>query len=103
MFRVSSQRQIWIFTAILILLQAAPAQHKGSGGPPRSTPSSPRTPSPYDSNLQPVFISGRVSLEGGGTLSEPVAIERICNGVTRREGYTDFKGQFQLQDRKSVV
>jgi tetratricopeptide (TPR) repeat protein len=26
-----------------------------------------------------------------------VAIERICNGVTRREGYTDFKGQFQLQ------
>jgi tetratricopeptide (TPR) repeat protein len=36
-------------------------------------------------------------MEGGGALSEPVAIERVCNGVARREGYTDFKGQFQLQ------
>jgi tetratricopeptide (TPR) repeat protein len=44
-----------------------------------------------------MFISGKVLLEGGGTLSEPVAIERVCNGVTRREGYTDFKGQFEFQ------
>jgi tetratricopeptide (TPR) repeat protein len=26
-----------------------------------------------------------------------VAIERVCNGVARREGYTDFKGQFEFQ------
>jgi len=44
-----------------------------------------------------VFISGNVLLEGGGVLPEPVAIERICNGVVRREGYTDFKGQFEFQ------
>jgi hypothetical protein len=44
-----------------------------------------------------MFISGKVLLEGGSTLSEPVAIERVCNGVTRREGYTDFKGQFEFQ------
>ena len=26
-----------------------------------------------------------------------MAIERVCNGVSRREGYTDFKGQFEFQ------
>jgi Tfp pilus assembly protein PilF len=44
-----------------------------------------------------VFISGKVLLEGGGALSEPVAIERVCNNTVRREGYTDVKGQFQFQ------
>jgi tetratricopeptide (TPR) repeat protein len=44
-----------------------------------------------------MFVAGRVILDGGAALPEPVAIERICNGVSRREGYTDFKGQFQIQ------
>src|SRR5262249_21618287 len=48
-------------------------------------------------SVQPLFISGKVLLEGGGTLSEPVAIERVCNNLVRREGYTDTKGQFQFQ------
>ena len=41
-------------------------------------------------------------MEGGEGLPEPVAIERICNGVSRREGYTDFKGQFQIQIGSNV-
>ena len=102
MFRVSTHQPVWILAAILVLLQTAPAQRKGNSGTPHNTPSIPRTPAPYDGNLQPVFISGRVALEGGGTLSEPVAIERICNGLTRREGYTDFKGQFQLQIGQNI-
>jgi len=44
-----------------------------------------------------VFVSGKVVLEGGGTLPEPVPIERVCNNVNRREGYTDGKGQFEFQ------
>lgn len=44
-----------------------------------------------------MFVSGKVMLEGGGTLLEPVAIERICGGVIRREGYSDSKGQFEFQ------
>jgi tetratricopeptide (TPR) repeat protein len=102
MFQVFSQRQVWIFAAILLLLQTAPAQRKGNSGSSRNTPSVPRTSSPYDGNVQPIFISGRVALDGGGTLSEPVAIERVCNGVTRREGYTDFKGEFQLQIGQNI-
>jgi predicted Zn-dependent protease len=44
-----------------------------------------------------VFVSGKVLLQGGGALPETVPIERVCNSVSRREGYTDTKGQFEFQ------
>jgi tetratricopeptide (TPR) repeat protein len=86
-----------------LLVTGAQAQKGGNGGSrttgsiPRNTPPPPPGNNP-DTNSRPVFVSGRVILEGGGRLPEPVAIERICNGNTRREGYTDFKGEFQLQE-----
>lgn len=104
------------YCALLIsslLIAGAQAQKGGGGGTGGSRPGSiPRnTPPPPGNNnnfpdtttSRPVFISGRVVLEGGGRLPEPVAIEKICNGTaagttTRREGYTDFKGEFQLQE-----
>jgi len=43
-----------------------------------------------------VFISGKVILQGGGTPGR-IAIERICNGMVRREGYTNSKGNFQFE------
>lgn len=46
---------------------------------------------------QPIFLSGRVLLEGGGPPPEPVAIERVCNGVTHKEGYTTVDGNFGIQ------
>jgi TolA-binding protein len=36
-------------------------------------------------------------LQDGTALTEPIAIERVCNGAVRREGYTDFKGNFEFQ------
>ncbi len=66
-----------------------------SGGSRSSAPS--RTPTGVDPTAQPVFVSGKVVMEGGSDPGEPIAIERVCNGVTRREGYTDFKGQFEFQ------
>lgn len=95
----SSQLRAWIVVIIAALSTMAAAQHGGSTGSSRtSRPGNPsRTPSTSDGSAQPVFISGKVLLEGGGILSEPVAIERLCSGTTRREGYTDFKGQFQFQ------
>ena len=98
MFSVSSQLRLCFLVTILILAQTALAQKKGSGsGNSRTTPPTPTIPNTPTGNFQPVFVSGHVTIEGGEKLSEPVAIERICNGVTRREGYTDFKGEFQLQ------
>lgn len=43
-----------------------------------------------------VFISGKVVLQGGGPAAQ-VMIERICNGMVRREGYTNAKGNFQFE------
>jgi Tfp pilus assembly protein PilF len=43
-----------------------------------------------------VFISGKVVLQGGGPAGR-IAIERICNGMARREGYTNSKGNFQFE------
>ncbi len=99
MMRYSSHFRPWILISVAVLAQALVAQTKPgtppSGSTRTNTPS--RNPATSDLTLQPMFISGKVLLEGGGALSEPVAIERICNGVTRREGYTDFKGQFEFQ------
>jgi Tfp pilus assembly protein PilF len=96
-------RSTWFRAGTLIFLFAlaamAAAQRGGTGGssnPPRPV-NPPRTPNSPDASLQPMFISGKVMLEGGGSLAEPVPIERVCNGVARREGYTDFKGQFGFQ------
>lgn len=79
---------------------AAPAQHKGGGGTTGNSPignSNPTLPAPPSSITQPVFISGKVLLDGGGPPPEPVVIERVCNGTARRQGYTDGKGTFQIQ------
>src|ERR1051326_1883615 len=86
----------WILIGVATRATAAGAQRSGgTGSSSRNTP--PRTPNTPDPSLRPVFLSGKVLLEGGGALPEPVAIERVCNGVARREGYTDFKGQFEFQ------
>src|SRR5262249_29579921 len=93
----SSCCKTWILIGVALLATAGAAQ-KTAGTPnnpprlgiPNRTPATPEI-------VQPTFISGRVLLEGGGAVPEPVAIERICNGVVRREGYTDFKGIFEFQ------
>jgi tetratricopeptide (TPR) repeat protein len=36
-------------------------------------------------------------LENGGPPPEPVAIERVCNGVTHKEGYTTPDGNFGIE------
>lgn len=86
---------IFILILTVCLLQPAIAQRTGPSSSRSNTPS--RTPTSPDTSTQPIFVAGRVILDGGAPLPEPVAIERICNGVSRREGYTDFKGQFQIQ------
>ena len=83
-----------------LLGSAATAQRGGStnsaGTPSRSTPST-RTPGTPDVSSRPIFVSGKVMLQDGGSLPEPVPIERVCNGTVRREGYADTKGQFEFQ------
>ena len=95
----SSQFRIWFVVTIAFLSHGAAAQRgsSGSSSSPSRTAAPPRSATTPDTSFRPVFVSGKVLLEGGGSLPEPVAIERICGGVARREGYTDVKGQFDVQ------
>jgi len=95
----SSRFTALILVSIMALASAALAQRSISGG--SSSPSLTNIPNRNatvtDLPVQPVFISGKVMLEGGGGIPEPVAIEEVCDNVTRREGYTDSKGHFEFQ------
>ena len=95
-----------LILAGVVLLSSAAAAQRGSGGASstnsRNAPPSRSITSP-DASTRPTFVSGKVLLEGGGVLPEPVAIERVCSGVPRREGYSDTKGQFQFQLGSSIT
>lgn len=84
--------------AIVIGLPAGMLAQRGRGGS-NSTPTTglPNQPTAPSNAPQPVFVSGKVLLDGGGAPPEPVVIERVCNGSARRQGYTDSKGSFQIQ------
>jgi tetratricopeptide (TPR) repeat protein len=45
----------------------------------------------------PIFLTGLVAIDDGSPLPGPVTIERVCNGATHTEGYTDMKGSFGIQ------
>jgi Tfp pilus assembly protein PilF len=85
-----------LLLGIAVLAQTAFAQRGSGSSASNRTGSTSRAPGP-DPSAQPMFVSGKVMLEGGGTLAEPVAIERVCNGTIHREGYSDSKGQFNFQ------
>jgi tetratricopeptide (TPR) repeat protein len=126
--------KVWVKTsglaaaALGLLLVPAYGQNKGGTGTPttptgtgntgttnttttnRGTPSN--TPTNTNTNQgqqpsipQPIFVSGRVTLEDGTAPPEPVIIETLCNGAPHGEGYTDTKGYFALElgARNSVI
>jgi tetratricopeptide (TPR) repeat protein len=87
---------------LTVLLLAAPGLLRAQmrGGTSRSntgTATSATAPSTPDLSAQPIFISGKVLIDGGGVPPEPVAIERVCDGIARRQGYSDARGSFQFR------
>ena len=52
-------------------------------------------------NQRPTFLAGKVALSDGGTLPEPVKIERVCGAISRVESYTDLKGRFSFEVGRS--
>jgi lipoprotein NlpI len=120
----SYARAITVFAAAVFLLPPAFSQVKGGvpaapvgGGtststgtttgtgtttiPGRTTPSTTTNPqqnttNPSQNMPMPVPITGRVMLDDGGPPPETVVIERVCNGISRSEGYTDHRGYFSI-------
>ena len=92
----SSARLMIVIALVVATATAQRCGSTGSGATSRSTPST-RTPSAApDTSTKPIFVYGKVMLQGGGALPGPVPIERVCNGTVRREGYADAKGQFEF-------
>src|SRR5579871_1652837 len=90
-------RRVLFLSCILAMLPAFSQVRAGGGG---STPSTSRPSTSATANLpsspQALVVRGKVALQDGTTIHEPIAIERVCNGAVRREGYTDFKGNFEF-------
>jgi tetratricopeptide (TPR) repeat protein len=87
--------------AVFFALSGNVLAQRGKGSSPGKPPSSggglTSSSAPSVSSSSLLFISGKVLMEGGLTPPEPAVIEKICNGVTRRQGYTDRKGSYQIQ------
>jgi Flp pilus assembly protein TadD len=92
-----------IFTAI-ILSATVPAAHAqaSANNPPRSggpvdLPTAGSPIAEANTNPHAVYIAGKVMISGGAAVADHIPIESICNGLVRREGYTDARGEFQFE------
>jgi tetratricopeptide (TPR) repeat protein len=82
----------WLFSLPIL------AQFGGTGGgsgAPRV--GNVRTPPPA------TFLSGRVFLDDGGVISNPVSILGGCRGPMQLLGYTDLKGNFSFDLKNTAV
>jgi tetratricopeptide (TPR) repeat protein len=70
------------------------------------TPGRKNIPPIQDQDLQrPINLTGRAVMDDGTLPADRVSIERVCNGKSRREAYTDSKGYFSItiDDRQSMM
>ncbi|HET9838112.1 MAG TPA: hypothetical protein VFR84_07750 [Candidatus Angelobacter sp.] len=87
---------------ILALVSSVFAQRGSVNDPSRSggpvdMPSSASPVSEPNTNPRAVFVAGKVMFSGAGGAADHILIERVCNGLVRREGYTDSRGEFQFE------
>lgn len=93
MFKISVLVALVLGTTI-----AGGAQSRGgpaNAGPPPNIPTS--APTTDQNNFNAILVSGKVVIDDGSTLSEPAAIQSVCQGRTHLEAYTDSKGRFSFQ------
>jgi TolA-binding protein len=75
-----------------------PTNPGGTTNPNTGTfPTNNPTNMPQTDIQRPLFFSGKVMLSDGYAPTEPVVIERVCNGISHREAYTDNKGRFSFE------
>lgn len=77
--------------AVVAVMLAGMACAQEQGVPPQSQL---QTNLSYENMIS---FSGEVKLDDGSAPSEPVAINRVCNGQSRFETSTDAKGRFGFQ------
>jgi tetratricopeptide (TPR) repeat protein len=93
-----------LFTFVFFLALALNAQSGSRGQQPPgvgSVPNKPPAPNPNlnspDMTPRSFFLSGQVRVDDGTLLTDAAAIQSICSGRIRTEGYTDSKGHFSFE------
>jgi Tfp pilus assembly protein PilF len=86
-----------VVVAMMLLAAAGAAGQSTNSGKTTTSTKPPSTRPVTQEERRLVFLTGHVKLDDGTDPSERVAIERVCNGRTRREGYTDSRGAFGFQ------
>ncbi len=84
---------------VFTLPTCASAQTRPGTGPSKTpTPSRPPQPPQLGTPVRgTIFLSGRVVLDDGSELTEPVAIQTICRGQKRTVTRSDFHGGFSFE------
>src|SRR5262245_51326654 len=97
-----SMRRLVVVAGVLLTVpafaQKAPSSPRINGLNPPMSP----FPDTDSTMFRPLWVSGNVVFQGGVAPQEPVAIERVCSGVFHREGYTDSRGQFQIEMGRQI-
>ena len=75
---------------------------RGGKNPNRNIPIAPPVPGLAPNNTGNIFLSGRVAMDDGTRLTEPVAIQSVCRGQKHTEAYTDSHGNFNFEIGRSV-
>ena len=97
----SSLITILLFVGAPALLAQSGSSGGGGGSATKSAPTTttvkPNSLPPIQQERRLVFVTGKVVNDDGTEPSDRVAIERVCNGLARREAYADSHGQFGFQ------
>src|SRR6476469_6914727 len=93
---MKTQVALLAFLVITFPFVASAQTRPGSGGNKTSITKTPPPPSSIPGRGS-IFLSGRVVLQDGSKLTEPVAIQTICRGQKRTETYSDSHGNFSFE------
>jgi tetratricopeptide (TPR) repeat protein len=84
--------------SLVISISVSLSAQRGAGGRASSTGNAtPDTPTSAPGLPKSLFLIGKVTVDDGTVLTEPVAVQSNCRGRIRTEGYTDAKGHFSLE------
>ena len=89
---------LFVLLVFTLFISASAQTRPGTGPSKPPTPSTPPQPPSLGAPVRgSIFLSGRVVLDDGSELTEPVAIQTICKGQKRTVAHSDFHGGFSFE------
>lgn len=86
-----------ILLASLLFIVALELSAQTHGSRPSTAHTTVQTGPIPDISARPLLISGKVMVDDGSVVTDPVAVQSTCKGRTHVEAYTDSKGRFSFE------